>query len=146
MITPPCLPVYTDSRFAVVTSKIETIQIRFMTTTVPPGSFVFLGTAGIGSMIVVLIFGRERNTTMRAKGVSSSSCKVKAKNINIYNPSMQQGPNGLVFSPERIIYKFFLLFRVKCGLNRPFARWRHTTTTRILFVFPFIFKLGVIID
>ena len=25
--------------------------------------------------------------------------------------------------------------------NRPFARWRHfTTTTRILFVFPFIFK------
>ena len=27
--------------------------------------------------------------------------------------------------------------------NRPFARWRHfTTTTRILFVFLFIFKFG----
>ena len=27
--------------------------------------------------------------------------------------------------------------------NRPFARWRHfTTTTRILFVFPFTFKFG----
>ena len=26
-------------------------------------------------------------------------------------------------------------------VNRPFARWRHfTTTSRILFVFPFIFK------
>ena len=29
------------------------------------------------------------------------------------------------------------------SLNRPFARWRYfTTTTRILFVFPFIFKFG----
>ena len=28
--------------------------------------------------------------------------------------------------------------------NRPFARWRHfTTTTRILFVFPFVFKFGI---
>ena len=28
-------------------------------------------------------------------------------------------------------------------VNRPFARWRHfTTTTRILFVFPFTFKFG----
>ena len=88
LITLPFFPVYTDSRFVVVASKIETVQIRSMTTTVPPGSFVFLGTAGIGFMIVVLIFGRERNTTMKAKGVTSSSCKVKAKNINIYKPSM----------------------------------------------------------
>ena len=28
-------------------------------------------------------------------------------------------------------------------VNRPFAQWRHfTTTTRILFVFPFTFKFG----
>ena len=39
---------------------------------------------------------------------------------------------------------FFTL--VSWGLfpnNRPFARWHHfTTTTKILFVFPFIFKFG----
>ena len=30
------------------------------------------------------------------------------------------------------------------AMNRPFARWRHfTTTTRILFVFLFIFKFGI---
>ena len=28
-------------------------------------------------------------------------------------------------------------------MNAPFVRWRHfTTTTRILYVFPFIFKFG----
>lgn len=88
MVTLPCLPVYTDSIFVMVASTIETVQIRFMTTFVPPGSFEFLGTAGIRSMIVVLIFGRERNTTMIAKGVASSSCKVKVKNINIYKTSI----------------------------------------------------------
>ena len=88
MVTLPCLPVYTDSKFVMVASKIETVQIRFMTTFVPPGSFEFLGTDGIGIMIVVLIFGRERNTTMIAKGVASSSCKVKVKNINIYKTSI----------------------------------------------------------
>ena len=71
-----------------VASKIETVQIRSMTTFVPPGSFEFLGTDGIGIMIVVLIFGRERNTTMIAKGVASSSCKDKVKNINIYKTSI----------------------------------------------------------
>ena len=88
MVTLPCLPVYTDSIFVMVASTIETVQIRFMTTFVPPGSFEFLGTAGVGIMIVVLIFGRERNTTMIAKGVASSSCKVKVKNINIYKTSI----------------------------------------------------------
>ena len=88
MVTLPCLPVYTDSIFVMVASKIETVQIRFMTTFVPPGSFEFLGTAGIRIMIVVLIFGRERNTTMIAKGVASSSYKVKVKNINIYKTSI----------------------------------------------------------
>lgn len=88
MVTLPCLPVYTDSIFVMVASTIETVQIRFMTTFVPPGSFEFLGTAGVGIMIVVLIFGRERNTTMIAKGVASSSCKVKVKNINIHKTSI----------------------------------------------------------
>ena len=88
MVTLPCLPVYTDSIFVMVASTIETVQIRFMTTFVPPGSLEFLGTAGVGIMIVVLIFGRERNTTMIAKGVASSSCKVKVKNINIYKTSI----------------------------------------------------------
>ena len=88
MVTIPCLPVYTDSIFVMIASTIETVQIRFMTTFVPPGSFEFLGTAGIGIMIVVLIFGRECNTKMIAKGVASSSCKVKVKNINIYKTSI----------------------------------------------------------
>ena len=66
MVTLPCLPVYTDSIFVMVASTIETVQIRFMTTFVPPGSFEFLGTAGVRIMIVVLIFGRER----KAKGVA----------------------------------------------------------------------------
>ena len=38
------------------------------------------------------------------------------------------------------MYTFSLIYFY---LNRPFARWRHfTTTTRILFVFRFIFKFG----
>lgn len=88
MVTLPCLPVYTDSKFVMVASTIETVQIRFMTTFVPPGPFEFCGTAGIGIIIVVLIFGGERNTMMIAKGVASSSCKVKVKNINIYKTSI----------------------------------------------------------
>ena len=71
-----------------VASKIETIQIRSMAISVPPGPFEFRGTAGIGIIIVVLIFGRESNTTMIAKGVAGSSCKVKVKNINIYKTSI----------------------------------------------------------
>lgn len=89
MVTLPCLPVYTDSKFGMEASKIETIQIRSMTMSVPPGSFVFLGTADFGTMIVVFIFGRERKTMMIAKGVASSSCNVKVKNINIYKTSIQ---------------------------------------------------------
>ena len=49
-----------------------------------------------------------------------------------------------------LIFGFFVMYCI-CMLicicnftrNRPFARWCHlTTTTRILFVFPFIFKFG----
>ena len=43
--------------------------------------------------------------------------------------------NALIFSLVRVAFYLTLI-----GVNRPFARWRHyTTTTRIIFVFPFIF-------
>ena len=42
-----------------------------------------------------------------------------------------------MFSLVRVAFYLTLI-----GVNRPFARWRHfTTTTRIIFVFPFIFRL-----
>ena len=44
--------------------------------------------------------------------------------------------NALIFSLVHVAFYLTLI-----GVNRPFARWRHfTTTTRIIFVFPFIFK------
>ena len=44
--------------------------------------------------------------------------------------------NALIFSLVRVAFYLTLI-----GVNRPFARWRHfTTSTRIIFVFPFIFK------
>ena len=44
--------------------------------------------------------------------------------------------NALIFSLVRVTFCLTLI-----GVNRPFARWRHfATMTRIIFVFPFIFK------
>ena len=42
----------------------------------------------------------------------------------------------------RLIGTIYWLEGLNKRQNRPFARWRHfTTTTRIVFVFPFMFKL-----
>ena len=64
-------------------------------------------------------------------------------------------PSKQALSAKSLIWHLFLIFFFlarkilllallwKRGFNGPFARWRHsTTTTRILFVFPFIFKFG----
>ena len=75
MVTPPCPPVYAISERRVVAMKVEAIQIGNMTPCVPPSSLKFLGTVTV-MRIAVLVFGRERHTTMRAKGVASSSYKV----------------------------------------------------------------------
>ena len=43
------------------------------------------------------------------------------------------------------LYRLLVIIERSNGeeINAPFARWRHfTTTTRILYVFPFIFKFG----
>ena len=41
------------------------------------------------------------------------------------------------------IFVLLQLYDFVQRVSRPFARWRHfNTTTRILFVFPFIFKFG----
>ena len=48
-------------------------------------------------------------------------------------------PMGLKRVREGILCQHFF----HSHFNRPFARWRHfTTTTRILHVFPFIFNFG----
>ena len=42
-----------------------------------------------------------------------------------------------------LMYVLLQFYNFVQRVNRPFARWRYfTTTTRLLFVFPFIFKFG----
>lgn len=75
MVTPPCAPVYTISIRRVIAIKVEAVQIGNMTCYVPPSSLKFLGTVTL-IRIAVSVFGRERHTTMKAEGVTSSSYKV----------------------------------------------------------------------
>ena len=47
------------------------------------------------------------------------------------------------FTYDLIVFVHFLCLLIYNVLSRPFARWCHfTNTTRILNVFPFIFKFG----
>ena len=55
------------------TVMVETIQVCLATESVPPSSFKRYCTV-TGIRIIILIFGRKRSATLKAEGVTGSSC------------------------------------------------------------------------
>ena len=69
--------------------KIQTIQVGVVAIIVPPGAFIIHGTVATVAVIVT-IFGGKWISSVRTKGISSSTLKKRSdKNntVNLYRPS-----------------------------------------------------------
>lgn len=71
-MSPPVAPVHTTSMGGVTATVIKAIEVRMVTSAVPPGSFVQNGTV-TAALIIILISGGEGLISMPLKRVASIS-------------------------------------------------------------------------
>ena len=90
---------------------IQTVQVGAMTALVPPGSFIGHSTM-TAPAIIILIFGRERLTTMIRKRIPGSSCRTVTKALD-YSPKYIWHFNKLISFRFYFVFFCFILFYEK---------------------------------